>query len=112
MPTIVIEEPSRTTIRHKDGIILHAYFWDEPEGSYVEWYADNENFKLDVVDEDNALEIISDKNGYTTFTAVLYDVDGNVLDYDEVEMRSKAGFFDKIGSFFRSIFGGSTIYEY
>ena len=104
--------PSKTTIRHRDGIILHTSFKDEwLEGAEVIWSYDNDNFDV-TCNEDGTITIVSDNNGYTTFTATLYDADGNVLGTDTVEMRSKAGFFDKIGSFFRSIFGGTKIYEY
>ena len=58
------------------------------------------------------MKIVSDKNGYTTFTATLYSAEGKVLATDTIEMKSKAGFFDKIGSFFRGFFGGTKIYEY
>ncbi len=46
-----------------------------------------------------------------TFTATLYSADGEVLATDTIEMKSKAGFFDKIGGFFRSLFGTTKIYE-
>ena len=108
-----IQTPSTTTIRHKDGIILHANVeGTAPDGCYVEWTSSNNNFKETVQDDGNELKIISDKNGYTTFTATLYDADGNILATDTVEMRSKAGFFDKIGSFFRGLFGGTKVHEY
>lgn len=111
--TFSIQTPSTTTIRHKDGIILHADIEGiAPDGCYVEWTSSNNNFKETVQEDGNELKIISDKNGYTTFTATLYDADGNVLTTDTIEMRSKAGFFDKIGSFFRGLFGGTKVYEY
>ena len=37
--------------------------------------------------------------------------DGNELARDSVEMYSKSGFFDKIGGFFRSLFGSTKIYS-
>ncbi|MBR2952776.1 MAG: hypothetical protein IKC45_00155 [Clostridia bacterium] len=106
-----IKTPSTTSINHKDGIILYAQInGNTPDGTYVEWTFNNDNFKTTVQDN-NSLKIISDKNGTTTFTATLYSADGDVLATDTIEMKSKAGFFDKIGSFFRSIFGGTKIYE-
>ena len=110
--TFNIQIPSRTEIRHKDGIKLHANIeGTAPAGSYVVWIADNNKFKTEEINNGDSLQIISDKNGYTTITATLYDADGEILATDEIEMRSKAGFFDKIGSFFRSLFGGTKIYE-
>jgi hypothetical protein len=101
-----------TTIRHKDGIKLHTKLeGTAPAGSYVKWTASNGNFKTEEINNGNSFKIISDKNGTTTFTATLYSADGEVLSKDTIEMKSKAGFFDKIGSFFRSLFGGTKIHE-
>lgn len=111
---IYFYEPSRTTIRHKDGIKLYYYItsYDLPEGWYVVFDCDNDNFDIEYNEEDDSYTIISAENGYTTFYINLIDDNGDVVSSDTLEMRSKAGFFDKIGSFFRSIFGGTTIYEY
>ena len=107
-----IQTPSRTEIRHKDGIKLHAKVeGTAPDGSYVVWTAGNGKFKTEEISNGNSLKIVSDSNGKTTFTATLYSADGDVLATDSIEMKSKAGFFDKIGSFFRSLFGGTKIYE-
>ncbi|MBQ8767743.1 MAG: leucine-rich repeat domain-containing protein [Clostridia bacterium] len=107
-----IQEPSSTTIRHKDGIVLHASCENLPEGSYVRWAVDNDNFTYEESDDGESLTIVSAKNGKTTFYAFVCDADGQVLASDSITMTSKAGFFDKIGSFFRSLFGGTKIYEY
>ena len=107
-----IQDPSRTEIRHKDGIKLHTNIeGTAPTGSYVVWTASNNKFKTEEINNGNSLKIVSDKNGTTTFTATLYSADGEVLATDSIEMRSKAGFFDKFGSFFRSLFGTTKIYE-
>ena len=110
--TFHIQTPSTTTIRHKDGIKLHATVeGTAPKGSYIEWTASNSNFKTEEINDGNSLQIVSDKNGNTTFTATLYSEDGEVLATDTIEMKSKAGFFDKISSFFRLLFGKPTIHE-
>ena len=110
--TFSILEPSRTEIRNKDGIKLHANIdGTAPEGAYVEWTADNNKFDTEELDDGNVLKIIAKNKGWTTFTATLYDIDGNVLATDTVEMYSNSGFFQKIGGFFRSLFGSTTIYE-
>ena len=110
--TFSIQTPSRTTIRNKDGIILHTDVQgNAPAGSYVGWAWNNSKFDVEK-NNDGTLTIISENNGKTTFTATLYGADGNVLATDSIEMTSKAGFFDKIGGFFRSLFGSTTIYEY
>ena len=107
-----IKEPSRTTIRNRDGIILHVNpQFSMPKGSYIVWKYKNSNF--DVEEADNGMKLIATaKNkGWTVFTATLYDVDGNVLATDSVELYSKSGLFDKVSGFFRKLFGATKIYE-
>lgn len=109
--TFNIQEPSRTTIRNKDGIILHTNIEGNlPSGARVEWSWNNSKFDVEKND-DGTMTIIAENNGYTTFTATVYGADGNVLATDSIEMRSKSGFFDKIGGFFRSLFGSTNIYD-
>ena len=108
--TFSIQSPSRTEIRNKDGIILHANVeGTAPNGSYVRWESSNGNF--DKSDDGSNLKIVAKNKGWTTFTAILCDADGNELARDSVEMYSKSGFFDKIGGFFRSLFGNTKIYD-
>ena len=108
--TISIQSPSRTEIRNKDGIILHANVeGNAPSGSYVRWESSNGNF--DKSADGSNLKIVAKNKGYTTFTAILCDKYGNELARDTVEMYSKSGLFDKIGGFFRSLFGTTKIYE-
>ena len=107
-----VKEPSITKIRNKDGIILHAEIeGNRPEGSYVEWTVDNGNFDKTAMNNGDELRVIANNKGYTTFTATLYDADGNELAKDTVELYSQSGFFDKIGGIFRSLFGTTKIYE-
>lgn len=111
--TVTIQQPSRTTIRNKDGIVLHAKVeGSSTAGTTVKWTASNDNFKTEASADGKDLTIISNDNGYTTFTATVYNSRGKELSSHSIEMRSKAGFFDKIGGFFRSLFGSDVIYEY
>ncbi len=109
---ITIQQPSQKNIRCKDGIVLHANVNGTlPEGATIEWTANNSNFKYDQSASGKETTIVSNNNGYTTFTVTLYDANGEKLASDTVEMYSKASFFDKIGGFFRSLFGSTVIYE-
>ena len=104
--------PSKTSIRYKDGITLHTSFdGGQFYGVAINWTSNNDNFDV-TYNDDSTITIISDSNGYTYFTAELVDEYGNVIATDTIEMQSKAGFFDKIGGFFRSLFGATKIYEY
>ena len=108
-----IKEPSRTTIRCKDSITIYADIVGEiPEGAKVEWVANNENFTMEESDDGKSITITSIDNGNTTFTAILYDVHGNILETASVEMTSDAGLFKKIGGFFRELFGSTLHYNY
>ena len=110
--TFEIQEPSTKRIRCKDGIILHTKITGKlPKGAKIEWSANNSNFNMEKSADGTELTIISKDNGYTTFTAILCDADGNELAKDSVEMYSQSGFFDKIGGFFRGLFGLTNIYE-
>lgn len=108
---IEIQKPSKTEIRFKDGIILHAVVTGgAPEGATIKWKADNDNFKLTESD-DGSLTIISRRKGYTTFTATLYDADGNILLTDTVEMYSKAGIVQRVCGFVRGLLHCTEIYD-
>ncbi len=105
-----IQTPSTTELRNRDGIILHTNVeGNAPDGAYVKWESNNKNFDKDA--EGGKLEIIAKKKGWTTFTAILCDADGNEIARDSVEMYSKSGLFDRIGGLFRSIFRTTKIYE-
>lgn len=93
-----------------DGIYLYAVIDGvAPEGSYIEWERSNMNF-ITGDEGDGVYFVTADDKGYTTFTAILYDADGNELARDNVELYSKSGFFDKIGGFFRMLFGTTKTY--
>ena len=106
----VITEPSTKKISHKSGIVLHVnQKKTPPANAKYQWSASNSNFKMEVSADGKSCTIISDANGDTTFTVKLVSAAGTVLDTETVTMTSKAGFFDKIISFFRSLFGGNKV---
>ena len=101
---INIRKPSITTISYGDSIILHADLSEAlPSGWYIKWTASNGNFSWSANGE--TCTITPSSNGDTTFTATIYDVDGNVISNDEQVMTSRAGFFQKIIAFFKKLFG-------
>ncbi len=109
--TVAIREPSITELRSKDGIILHADVQGDTSGTTVVWSASN-NKCFETEASGNDLTIISKKKGYTTFTASVYGPNGELVSSASIEMYSKAGFFDRIGGFFRSLFKTNVIYKY
>ena len=104
----VVNKPSQTTISYGDAIILHVDASMIPAGGRVEWTASNNNFSYKA--NGATCEIHPEKSGDTTFTATIYDANGNPVSTDEQTMTSKAGFFDKIIAFFKGLFGLSKTY--
>ncbi len=106
-----IRIPSRTVIKYGDAIILHADLSEPlPEGAYIKWTADNGNFSYTASADGTTCQITPAKKGNTTFTATVYDADGNEIQSDTQTMTSKAGFFRKICAFFKKLFGLLKVY--
>ncbi len=101
----VVATPSTTIINYGDSIVLHVDESMIPAGGYVEWTSSNGNFDMEVSADGKTCTISPDKSGTTTFTATIYDAEGNAVFVDEQEMTSKAGFWQKIIAFFKNIFG-------
>ena len=104
----VVSSPSTSTINYGDSIILHVDESKIPAGGRVVWTASNNNFSYKA--DGATCEITPEKSGDTTFTAIIYDADGNPVSTDEQTMTSKAGFFQKIIAFFKGIFGLNKTY--
>lgn len=109
--TIVIGEPSITEIRSNDGIVLHAIVQGKAAGTTVKWTASDDK-RFETEQSGNDLTIIAKKKGNTTFTASVYNEYGDLLSSASVEIYSKAGFFDRIGGFFRKLFRTNVIHKY
>lgn len=108
--TAEIKTPSRTSIRNKDAIILHPDSSNIiPADSKYVWSWDNNNFKV-TTNSDGTVKIVAENAGDTTFTLRLLDADGNLLATDSITMYSDSGFFQKLGGFFRSLFGATKTY--
>ena len=103
---VVIKSPSTTTISYGDSIILYADLTQTlPSDWLIKWESSNGNFDMRVSEDGTTCKISPNSSGDATFTATVYDADGNVISSDEQTMTSKAGFFDKIIAFFKSLFG-------
>lgn len=109
--SVSIREPSRTEINYGDSIVLHSDVEVLPDGWTIKWVADNDKFAYTVSDNGKICTISPSASGETTFTATVYDAQGNEVSSDEQTMTSKAGFFDKIIAFFKKIFGLTKNYS-
>lgn len=103
--TYLMPTPTETTISYGDSIVLHVDPSKIPASGYVEWTASNENFSYSVSVYGTTCTITPEKKGDTTFTAIIYDAEGNIVSADTQVMTSKAGLFDKIIAFFKKLFG-------
>ncbi len=106
---VVVTTPSQTTINYGDSIVLHVDADRIPEGGYVKWSASNDNFRISASEDGTTCTITSAVSGSTVITATIFDADDNAVSKDEQEMTSKAGFWQKLISFFKNLFGSSRI---
>ncbi len=107
----VVIKPSVDEIKYGDAIVLHVDPAMIPDGGYVEWNASNESFTYEVSDNGKACKAKPAQSGETVFTATIYDAEGNAVGYDTQILTAKAGFFQKIIAFFKSLFGLNKIYD-
>ena len=101
---VTIRNPSTTSIRYGDSIVLHADISNIPDGGYVKWTASNDNFDTEVSVDAVTCTITPSSSGETTFTATVYDANGNAIASNVQKMTSKASLWDKIVAFFKEIF--------
>ncbi len=64
-----------------------------------EWENDESGYKV------KKCTVTSVEDGETTFTATVYDADGNVIEETSQTLTSNAGVFEIIADFFEKIFG-------
>lgn len=108
---VEIRTPSTTSITYGDSIILHADIDGTlPAGWRIDWSASNGNFAFSESADGTTCTITPNASGNTEFTATVYDAQGNAVSTDEQTMTSKAGFFQKIIAFFKSIFGLNKVF--
>lgn len=101
----IIIDPSETTIKYGDAIILNVDTTKIPEGGRVEWTVDNESYFNRSPYGETSYRLDPNKSGTVTVTATIYDAEDNAVSTDTQTMTSKAGFFDKIIAFFKRLFG-------
>lgn len=106
-----INTPSKYSINCADSIKLHVSADVSLDGYTVVWSADNAYFDMLPSETDNTCVITSSAKGVTVITATLLDDEGNEIASDSVEMKSNAGFFQKILAFFKKLFSLTKFYE-
>ena len=113
-----IKNPSTSTINYGETLVIHADFGgvELPEGWKIQWTVEGAGFDMAPAADGLTCKMTSVANGNATVKATLVDENGEaVLDADSNEMSdskqltSKAGFFQKLASFFKNLFGISRI---
>lgn len=99
-------QPTESEVNYGDSIVLDSGITGTlPEGAYIVWTAGNGNFDMEVSEDGKTCTVTSVEDGETTFTATVYDANGNVIEETSQTLTSNAGIFEKIADFFERIFG-------
>ena len=113
-----IENPSVTTIKYGETLVMHTDFGgiELPAGATIKWTVEGNGFSINPAEDGLTCKLTSVANGNTTVKATLVDENGEALldaDGNEIsdskQLTSKAGFFQKLISFFKNLFGISRI---
>ncbi|MBR5562547.1 MAG: leucine-rich repeat protein [Clostridia bacterium] len=115
--TVTIAQPSITTVKYGDTLILHAEIkGDIPEGAKLEWSVVGEGMTIEPSADGKTCAVTSTSKGEVTVTVKVVDKNGNAVVNSEgteigaqQKLTSKAGFFQKLISFFKNLFGMNRI---
>lgn len=109
---IEIQQPSTVSLSYGDTLILHAKAYNLPEGAQIKWSTNGVGLEITSSGYGDTCYVTSKSNGITTISATIVDENDNpIVDKEETEltaeivMESKAGFFQKLISFFKNLFG-------
>ncbi len=111
IPEIEINRTSTTAINFGDILVLTIEEIEIPEGYAVAWFVEGTGVSTQVSADGTECRVTSTAGGTATVYAKLVDADGNVMTdgdgeeiLDEITITSKAGFFQKLISFFKNLF--------
>ncbi len=113
LPLNVLITPANiTSVNYGDTLVLSAEAIGVTDDIKINWIVEGTGFTTRVSDDGKECYITSTADGSVTVTVQLVDSDGEVITdaegnsiSDKVTVRSNAGFFQKLISFFKSIFG-------
>ncbi len=113
---VEIEKPTVEKINFGDTLILHASAISLPEGVCYEWSVEGTGVEIAPSEDGETCAVTSTGNGDFKVTVKLVDENGEeIIDEngDSIEgsvmLVSKAGFFQKLISFFKNLFGANRI---
>ncbi len=106
-----VTTPSTTTVNYGETLVLRVEDVILPAKYTVEWIVDGSGFSKAVSEDSLECMLTSNASGTATVTVrivdengeVVLDGDGNEIS-DSIELKSNAGFFQKLISFFKNLF--------
>lgn len=116
--SLEIEKSSVEKINYGDTLILHANITEKPETATVEWSVEGTGVTIEPSEDGMTCAVTSTGSGDVIVKAKLVDENGEDIIDEEgncIEasrmLTSKAGFFQKLISFFKDLFGSDRIIE-
>ena len=107
-----INRASTNIINFGDTLVLTLDEIEIPAGYAVEWFVEGMGVSIEVNEDGTECRVTSVANGNPTICAKLIDEEENVITNvdgeeisDAITLTSKAGFFQKLISFFKNLFG-------
>ncbi len=105
-----IKKPSTSTINYGDTLILHTDSSKIPADAKIEWSVEGNGVTIEPSAEGKTCAVTSKSTGDVTIVAKYVDADG-VEHISEQEIKSNAGIWQKIVSFFKNLFRINRIIE-
>lgn len=116
LPEIKIRQTSTATINYGDTLVLILEETEIPDGYAVAWFVDGVGTATTVSENGTECRVTSVSNGKPIISVKLVDESGETVTdadgeeiFDEITLTSKAGFFQKLISFFKNLFGLNRI---
>lgn len=113
---IEITKPKVRTINYGDILSIYVEEVELSEGMTIKWFVDGSGVATRMNDDGTECRVTSIANGNVTITAKIVDENGKVVlnaegeeIADSVNIVSNAGFFQKLISFFKNLFGINRI---
>lgn len=106
--------PGTTTVKYGDTLVLSAVYEKLPKNTHIEWAVDGSGFDVRVSDDGDTCYLTATDKGSAEVTLKAVKADGSVYQNysgtsvsDSQTITAKAGFFQKIISFFKDLFGSN-----
>lgn len=114
--SISFKKSTPSSFNYGDIIIMHVTVTNQPENTKIVWETTGSGVKISASQDGTSCTVTSTGSGTATITAKLVDSNGNTVkneDNSEVsvskEIKSNAGFLQKIISFFKNLFSLNRI---